>query len=48
MSSATSSLWKTFRDNRNHRSEKRDLLITITSESVIIFPGILITIIPES
>jgi hypothetical protein len=38
MSSATSSLWKTFRDHRNHRSENRDLLITISSESVIIFP----------
>jgi len=48
MSSATSSLWKTFRDHRNHRSENRDQLITIIPESVTIFPGILITIIPES
>src|SRR5229473_724757 len=38
MSSATSSLWKTFRDHRNHRSENRDQLITISPESVIIFP----------
>jgi len=38
MSSATSSLWKTFRDHRNHRSENRDQLVTIGPESVIIFP----------
>src|SRR5260370_39116532 len=38
MSSATSSLWKTFWDHRNHRSENRDQLITISPESVIIFP----------
>ncbi|MGA7764838.1 MAG: hypothetical protein WCA27_01300, partial [Candidatus Sulfotelmatobacter sp.] len=52
MSSATSSLWKTFRDHPNHRCENRDQLITISSESVIIFPrnpdhdhpGIVITI----
>jgi len=41
-------MWKTFRDHRNHHSENRDPLITISPESVIIFPGILITIIPES
>ena len=38
MSSATSPLWETFRDHRNHRSENRDPLITISLESVIIFP----------
>src|SRR6266852_424961 len=38
MSSATSSLWKTFRDHRNHRSENRDQQNTISPESVIIFP----------
>jgi hypothetical protein len=51
MSSATSFLWKTFRDP-NHRCENRDQVITISSESVIIFPrnpdhdhpGIVITI----
>src|SRR5271165_7193380 len=35
MSSAISPLWKTFRDHRNHRSENRDQLTTITPESVI-------------
>jgi hypothetical protein len=40
-------MWKTFRDHRNHHSENCDPLITISPESVIIFPGILITIIPE-
>jgi hypothetical protein len=48
MSSASSPLCKTFRDHRDHRSENRDPLITISPESMIIFPGILITIIPES
>jgi hypothetical protein len=48
MSSASSPLCKTFRDHRNHRSENRDPRITISPESMIIFPGILITIIPES
>jgi hypothetical protein len=37
-----------FRDHRDHRSENRDPRITISPESMIIFPGILITIIPES
>jgi len=41
MSSATSPLWKTFRDHRDHRSGDRAQLITISPEQVIIF-------IPES
>jgi len=41
MSSVTPSLWKTFRDHRDHRSGNRDQLITIIPEQLIIF-------IPES
>ena len=38
MSSASSPLCKTFWDHGDHRSENRDQLITISTESVIIFP----------
>ena len=44
MSSASAPLYKTFRNHRNHRFEKRDQLNTIIPESMIIFPGILIMI----
>jgi hypothetical protein len=32
-----STLWKSFRDHRDHRSGDRDQLITISPESLIIF-----------